>query len=732
MNPAAPSAPNHTTPHSDKAPPPVGPDHGSIDAWTLVYFAREHVLVLGLCVVLGLSAAAAYLSVATPVYEAHAALEVATSDRTLSDFQQQPESAVDLSSASLLKTVEQTVGGDAVLGRVVAANHLATDPEFVPPGQTFSDAMLIDLLNRRIAVGLIRGTRLIGISVRAGDPQKARRLTQSIIDEYFNQTMQDQREASDNTRTVLMAEAKRIADKVSDSEHQLQRYREKYDAMGLADRQTIVVERIGHLHEQVSDARNARLALESEQAQITAALAAGDVVDELLNLSAIAERPEIIELRKQLDLQQTQVTPLALRYGENHPVMVQARLQVQETKRALESAARAAAIGRLHAYDAAKRTELALQHELQVEEKAAIELDRDAIAYHALERDVQANTAVYQQVLSRLKGTDVLQSILATDKFSSGFVKVVEKPLVSGEPIWPRWKIVVGAGLVLGGILGLSIALVRRAFDNTFTSVEDAEASLGVGAIAVVPQSRQLGFRGGGRVTLPPPGAPDAEPFRSLRTTLSLFSDAQGHQAVMFTSAMPDEGKSYCAANYATVLAQSGRRTLLIDGDLRRPVLRHGLHKTQNRAAFTDCLQDPSRFELSFEPTPAPNLFVLGNSMGTPLSSEWLAGENLRLVVAKAMAQFERVVIDTAPVAVVSDALYFARLVPTVCFVVHAGRTPRRVSQRALMRLRAVTGHAFVGVVLNQIRHGDGAGYHYHYYSSKPYGAGIRSLPATG
>ncbi|HEY4299507.1 MAG TPA: polysaccharide biosynthesis tyrosine autokinase, partial [Candidatus Didemnitutus sp.] len=559
----------------------------------------------------------------------------------------------------------------------------------------------------------------------------ARRLTQSIIDEYFNETMQDQREASDNTRTVLMTEAKRVADKVSDSEHQLQRYREKYDAMGLADRQTMVVERIRHLHEQVSDARNGRLELESEQAQITAALAGRNVVAELLNLGTIAERPEIIELRKQLDGQQTQITPLALRYGENHPVMVQARLQVRETERALEAAARTAASGRLHAYEAAHSTENALQHELQIEEKGAIELDRDAIAYHALERDVQANTAVYQQVLARLKGTDVLQSILATDKFSSGFVKVVEKPLVSGEPVWPRWKLVVAAGIVLGAMLGFGIALVRRAFDNTFTSVEDAEASLGVGAIAVVPQSRQLGFRDGGRVALPPPGAPDAEPFRSLRTTLSLFSDAQGHQAVMFTSAMPNEGKSYCAANYATVLAQSGRRTLLIDGDLRRPVLRHGMHKTQNRAAFTDCLQDPSRFELSFEPTPVPQLFVLGNSMGTPLSSEWLAGENLRLVVAKAMAQFERVVIDTAPVAVVSDALYFARLVPTVCFVVHAGRTPKRVSQRALMRLRAVTGHAFVGVVLNQIRHGDG-GYRYHYYSSRPYAAGIGSLPATG
>jgi len=126
------------------------------------------------------------------------------------------------------------------------------------------------------------------------------------------------------------------------------------------------------------------------------------------------------------------------------------------------------------------------------------------------------------------------------------------------------------------------------------------------------------------------------------------------------------------------------------------------------------------------------NLFLLGNSAGTPYSTELLAHENLSRILEKALDRFHRVVIDTAPVAVVSDALHFVRLVPAVCFVVHAGHTPKRVSQRACRLLREAGGSAFVGVVLNQIRHGDAAAYYYHYYIRSGLTGGFASVPATG
>lgn len=696
---------------------PPSKDEGTVDAWSLIYFCRTHAFVIVLSTLLGATAAISYLSWRKPTYAAHATLEIASDTRNLADIQQDRDSTTDLSSASLLKTVEQTVCSDVVLARVVAANKLENDPDFVPPGAKYSVAKLIDLLSHRVSVSLVRGTRLISIAVSDGDPVKAQRLVQSIIDEYFALDLKHRREASGSAGTLLLAEADRIGAKLNESEQHLQQYREKYDAMGLADRQALVVERIRHLHEQVSNARSARLTLESEQSQVESALRANDT-GKLLDLRSVAGQPEIIELRKQLDTQAAEAAALGQRYGENHPVMIQAKRQTTETRAALDAAARAAANAMLHSYQAGMNTEESLMRELNRQEKAAIELDRDAIQYRAIERDVQANTALYQQLLGRLKESDVVQNLMADDKYSGGFVKVIETPLVPAEPVWPRWKLVLPAGLLLGGIFGCGIALVRHALDDSVSSVDDAERRLGISTLAVVPRSRRLAFHHG-RVAPPQPGTPDSEAFRSLRTSLMFLDDAtSANRAMMFTSAMPGEGKSCCSANYAAVVAQSGQRTLLIDGDLRRPTLRHAFNRHSEKPTLTDCLKDPESFEKAIDETSVRRLFLLGNSVGTPYSSEWLASGNLKLLLEKAVARFDRVVIDTAPVAVVSDALYFARLVPTVCFVVRAGRTSGRVVQRACMKLREVSGANCVGVVLNQIQRDRSAGYHYYYHTT--------------
>ncbi len=425
-----------------------------------------------------------------------------------------------------------------------------------------------------------------------------------------------------------------------------------------------------------------------------------------------------------------QLASLSGRYRAKPPPLGRVQQQWDEYRLNLQRTARNAALTSQHAYQAAKNTEERLQRELTTQEQAAVALDRQAIQYRALDRDVQADSTLYQQVLGRLKETGVTQNLIEGDTFSGGFVKLVQKPFRPEAPSWPRWKLVLAAGLFAGGVLGCGAALIRHALDDSLNSVDAAEAHLGVNTLAVIPQSRRLGFRYG-HLSVPRPGAPDVEAFRSLRTSLSLLRDAQGHHALMFTSAAPGEGKSCCAANYAVVVAQSGQRTLLVDGDLRRPVLRQAFRRRGGRSALTDCIRDPSLLERSVEATSVPHLSLLANSSGTAYSSEWLAIGNLKGLLEKALQQYDRVIIDTAPVAVVSDALYFARLVSTVCFVVHAGVTPKRVVRRACDRLREVAGPGYLGVVLNQIQRGPAAGYHYYYYGPERVGSNVASAPAA-
>ncbi len=700
-------------------------DAGSLSPATLIFLLWDNAFLLLLSVLLGLTAALGYWQWTSPVYAARARLEIAGAQSVLPDFQKQ--TTEDVSAATLLKTVEQTIASNSVLSRVISENQLMEDPELSPAGSDETNSSLVERLRRHVSVNLIRGTRLIMVEVTAASPEKAQHWLQSLLDSFFAETQANRRKQSGSARQFLVSEAERLTQRLHDGEIRLQQYREKYDAMAISERQNLVIDQLRHLHAQLSDARNARLSLEAEQMQVKAALATGRL-DDLLNLKGIATRAEVVDLRKQLDTQNAQVAAYALPYGDNHPVLQQARKQRDETAATLESTVHSVAESMLSNYEAAKRTEELLQQELARQEQTAVELDRIAIPYHALERDLQSDTTLHAQILARLKETDVTQNLMDQPTFSDSYVHLVDAPYATSEPVKPLWYMALALGLAGGGATGLVLAVLRAIFDDSLSSVDATESYLGVTALAVVPRSRHLGFRRG-RVHPPGPGAADNEAFRLLRTALSLREPTSDRRVVMFTSACPGEGKTCCAINYATVVAQSGKRTLLIDGDLRRPKLRTAFERYVKRASFAECLANPQLLGAAIDATNQPNLYLLANPDGTSRAAELLGSDNLGTLLEECAKLFDRIIIDTAPVAVVSDALCFARYVPTIFLVIHAGRTPRRLVRRAQMLITEVAGRPLAGVILNQIRRDRAS--HYGYYVAGRYPAHLASVPAA-
>jgi capsular exopolysaccharide synthesis family protein len=701
-------------------------DPGVLGPTTLVFMLWDSAFLIILSALLGVTLALAYLHWTPAVYAARARLEIAGNENVFSDFRRQTEE--DVGSAPLLKTVEQTIASNAVLARVVRDNRLANDPELVAIGAELSEGELIERLRAHISVTLIRGTRLIGVELTAATPERAALLLQSLIDSFFAQARENSRRHSGSNREFLVAEAQRLAENLHESELRLQQYREKYDAMAIADRQNLVIDQLRHLHAQLSDARNARLTLEAESNQVQAALASGNQAD-LMNLQGIASRPEVTDLRRRFEELNNQVAAYAVPYGENHPILQQARRQRDDTAAALKDAVQVAAASTMQNYQAAKTTEELLQKELARQEKTAVELDRVAIPYHALERELQSDTALHAQVLARLKESDVVQNLMAGQNFSDSYVHVVDTPYASSLPVKPVWHLVLAAGFAAGLALGVGLAGMRMVFDDSVPSVDVAEACLGVATLAVVPRSRHMKFRRG-RLHLPGPGESDLEAFRLLRTTLSLRGDPAAQRVILFTSACPAEGKTCCAINYAATVAQSGQRTLLIDGDLRRPRLRTAFERHGNKPSFAQCLEDPALLGSAIDTTRQKNLFLLASPHGTARAAELLASDNLRIVLEQCGELFDRIVIDSAPVAVVSDALCFARYVPSICLVVRAGHTSRRLVRRAHTLITEVAGRPLAGVVLNQIRRDRAATYGY--YLSNRYATNLASVPASG
>ncbi|HXA13873.1 MAG TPA: GumC family protein, partial [Opitutaceae bacterium] len=489
-------------------------DAGTVDLWEVIHLFRNNFGKIFLCVLLIAGPVAFYLSHARPVYASTVLVEVAP------DTDQNPANQPDLDSSDILKTIELKIASQSVLLRVIKNNHLADDPDFILtqaggnflnpqlaqwlwesssdflhfiradqyidisslkpnpplPGRSYSDAELIQKFMSKISVNLVRGSRIISVTVEDGDPKNAQHLAQAVIDEFFQESLDERGKDSASARELLLAEAKRISADLKASEEKLAAYRDKYNAVSLQEQQNIVVARLRDLNQQVTAAQNTRLALEPDENQVRGVADADP--EQLLSIRSIASQPEIIDLRKQIALQEAQVATLAKRYGPLHPTMIQARSQLEELRSTLDANIRKAGNLIIRSYESAKATETAMESALSEQEKASLELDRIAIPYHTLERDVQANTSVYQKILENLKQSDVTQRIASANDINGVNIRMIAQPLVPIQPIRPRRKLLLGLSVAAGLFLGCGSALVGHALDNTVSSVDDVESLL--------------------------------------------------------------------------------------------------------------------------------------------------------------------------------------------------------------------------------------------------------------
>ncbi|MBX5464378.1 MAG: CpsD/CapB family tyrosine-protein kinase [Clostridia bacterium] len=212
------------------------------------------------------------------------------------------------------------------------------------------------------------------------------------------------------------------------------------------------------------------------------------------------------------------------------------------------------------------------------------------------------------------------------------------------------------------------------------------------------------------------PKSPASEAFRTLRTNLQFAAAGRGRlQVILVTSPGPGEGKSVVAANLAIVLAQGGRRTLLLDGDLRRPV-QHRLLEKSGRRGLTNLLAEPGREpEELVQPAGVDGLDLLPAGPVPPNPAELVATEGVRKVLEWARERYAAVVVDAPPVLAVTDAVLLATHVDGVLLVSRAGQTRNEALQAAVETLRR-SQIPVVGAVLNEVHYRGSDAYYYSYY----------------
>ena len=276
----------------------------------------------------------------------------------------------------------------------------------------------------------------------------------------------------------------------------------------------------------------------------------------------------------------------------------------------------------------------------------------------------------------------------------------------------------IGAALA-AAVLAAGIVAAFFLLNSSIRTVDDAESALGLPVLTAVSTLRKARTPSEVLPLVHDPGSPVAESFRTLRSAILLLRNEEEERVILFTSALPGEGKSFVASNTAVAFAQQGMKTLLVEADLRKPAI------SKQIFGLGDNLQGIADYMVGnpapVQSTPIKNLYVIPAGSRVPNPAELLANSHFNEIIEWLKRGFDRIVIDTAPVNVVSDTLNIVSSASVICLVVRSNLTPRKAVRRAIELLRRAKVRPD-GVVLNGLPRTSGIGYHYHYSSGSKYG----------
>ena len=295
--------------------------------------------------------------------------------------------------------------------------------------------------------------------------------------------------------------------------------------------------------------------------------------------------------------------------------------------------------------------------------------------------------------------------------------RLAGEPSFSDVPVSPNIPLNIGIGLLLSLFIAIVGALLRDLLDRTVKSRQDAEAISGASVLVTLPFDSQvrrtpLATEAGGNL---------AEAFRVLRTNLQFTDlDAQ-RQAILVSSALPDEGKTLVATNLALTLAQAGRSVLLIDADMRKPNVAE-LLGLENSVGFVSVLVGRTTIEEATQ-SHVSGVNFIGTGPAPPNPAEVLDTQAMRDLVARVRKDYDAVIIDAPPMLPVADASILLAEVDGVLLIARHASTTREQLRLAVARIHTVGGRLF-GIILNRTprRSVDADGYGYGYGHGYGYG----------
>ncbi len=574
------------------------------------------------------------------------------------------------------------------LGRRAPVDDSKAD---APTKDSTVDAALVDLFLGGLHVSPVYGTRLVTLTYEAHSADFAARAANAVAQAYVRRYADVREQTLHEAGTWLSTRLVEQRQRVETAELALQHYREQHNAVSLSDRQNIVVQKLTDVNAALTKAKTERIQKEAVYQQAMRVKPDDDSDAALAFLST----PTLQQARNELTDLQHQEAQLSQRFGERHPQVIKVRMALGVSEKRLRVEIQKAIQGVKTDYEIAVAQERGLTSALNQQKDEAMALSRLSIDDEALERDAASSRQMLNNLLERTSQNDVAGS------GGGGGVQIVDPADVQPTPIRPNRLSDLRTALGFGLVFALCAVYLLDAYDDRLTCRDDIESHLGLTLLGSLPLERRGRKVGAPLLHGRGVSSPFCEAFNTVRTNI-IFSHVKPHGCtVAVTSTNSGEGKSVAAANLAIALTQTGQRVVLIDADMRRPVLHDRLDRSRE-SGLSNVLTGQNTWQEALTETAIPGLWLLPAGHLPPQPSQLLASKGFTKLLHATGHEFDWVVIDTPPLLAVTDAAIIAAATSSVVFVVAADATSRRDATNALAQLETARARV-TGVILNRV-----------------------------
>ena len=677
-------------------------------------------VILAVCVALGIIATL----LMTPYYTSQSRIEISRKQDKVTNVEGLTASDSTGKDFEFYETQYSLIESRSLAERVVRARNLSSNDNFfqsfnidpddsglflTSPNESSAANRLkrfklaTDILLEHIGVSPIRDSSLVDISFESPDPVLSADIANTWVEQFIASNLDRRFNSTADARKFLEEQLVELKQRLEDSERNLSGYADKKEIITLSSEQTsdgktisqktLASANLEALNEALAIATADRIAAESEVRQSTG------------NKNALGNI-SLNNLREARAKAQAEYAKLMVQFEPEYPAAKALESQILALNRSIADEEARSRAGTSARFREAVDREQRLRNKVDSLKGQFSSERRDSIQYNIFQREVDTNRELYDGLLQRYKEIGVAG--VGTNNIS-----VVDRAEPDDEPSSPNLLLNIAVSLLAGIGLAAAYVFIFEQIDQTVKDPSDLKSKLGIALLGAIPDVEKEDIM----LSLSDKKSVAWEAYLSIRTSLSFLTDHGVPRSFLLTSTRPNEGKSTSAFALAAVLASSGRRILLIDGDMRNPSL-HQLLGTQNSMGLSNYLSGVDDYSQLINSAKEQNFDAMTAGPIPPNAAELLSSPRVHELVTKLTEIYDTVIIDAPPVLGLADIPLLADAVEGVIYTVEAGGVKIRGIEAAIRRIRSSHAHIFGGIITKIKSKNSGYGYGYDYQYS--------------